>query len=109
MSATRSCVCRRSARRIRPTRLVGYTNSGRSASEITVICQLSRNITASVGITVSTLLAIDVNVPVTTSCTPLTSLVTREITSPERVRVKKPIPIRWRCEYISVRRSRMTP
>ena len=58
--------------------------------------------------TVVTLDAIEVAVEVTTDCIPATSLVSRDWTSPPRVRVKKASD--WRCRWpkTSVRRRCMT-
>ena len=96
MSASETCVVAARARRMRPTRRVMSTNTGRSANAARASCQLSRIMATDVAITVVRLLTMDVAVVVTTLCTPPMSLAMRDCTSPVRVRVKKASERRWR-------------
>ena len=84
-------------RRILPTRRDAAMNAGNTA----IATALSRHsiLTITARVTrVETRFAVSVtNVPVTACCAPTTSLLSRLITSPVLVDVKKPSDIRWRC------------
>ena len=71
------------------------TEGGMTSRESSESRQLNATMAAAVAMAVVTLLAMEVAVLVTTPCIPAMSLVKREVTSPPRVRVKKPSD--WRC------------
>ena len=95
-------------RRIRATRRVSQIAGGSTSSESRDSRQLSAAMATAVPMTVVALEATDVAVEVTTDCMPPMSLVSRDCTSPPRVRVKKPSD--WRCRWVNtaVRRPCMT-
>ena len=89
--------------RIRATWRVSHTAGGSTISESSASRQLRAAIATAVPTTTVRFDATDVAVEVTTPCMPLMSLVSRDCTSPPRVRVKKPIDWRCRCANRSVR------
>ena len=91
-----------------PTRRVGSTNSGRSSSDSVASRQLSRYMTITVVTTVAVLEISETKVSVTTDCTPATSLVSRDITSPVWVPVNQRIGIASRRAYSRLRRPNIT-
>ncbi len=108
MSASWRCWRVVTSRRSRATRRVSQIAGGSTTRESSDSRQLSAAIAMAVAATVVTLVAIDVAVLVTTDCMALTSLVSRDWTSPPLVRVKKASDWRCRWEKTSVRRACMT-
>ena len=94
--------------RSRATRRVSQIAGGSTSSESSDSRHDSAAIATAVPTTTVTLEAIEVAVEVTTFCTPLMSLVSRDCTSPPRALVKKPTD--WRCRRSNspVRRSCIT-
>ena len=74
-----------------------------TATRVSLHSRLS--ITAVVATTASPLEATEMSVPVTADWAPTTSLLSRDISSPGRVVVKKPSDIRCRWAKSPVRRS----
>ena len=95
MSAIRACCRLVICRRILATRRVSQMDGGSTIRVSSESRQLSATIAIAVPTTVVTFAAIEVAVEVTTACMPPMSLVSRDCTSPPRVRVKKPSD--WRC------------
>ncbi len=80
-----------------PMSLAGMTKTGSSTSDSRVICQDSTSIAMSVSTTPMTLLTTPDSVPVKACCAPSTSLLSRLISAPVWVRVKKAIGMREMC------------
>ena len=94
--------------RSRATRRVSQMAGGSTSSESSDSRQDSKPMATAVPTTTVTLEAMEVAVEVTTFCTPLMSLVSRDCTSPPRAWVKNPTDWRWRRSNRPVRRSCMT-
>ncbi|BCN47514.1 hypothetical protein RE9416_08150 [Prescottella equi] len=105
MSASAFCRCAVISRRMSATLRVSHIAGGSTINDSNDSRQLSTAIAIAVPITVVTLDAIDVAVDVTTVCMPPMSLVSRDWTSPPRVRVKKPSD--WRCRCVNTRVRRL--
>ena len=73
----------------RPTRLAGTTKTGRMTRLTRVICQDRKNITTSTRATLMRLETIDESVSVKACWAPITSLLSRLMSAPVWVRVKK--------------------
>ncbi len=74
-----------------------------------VICHDSRNITTSTRVTLMRLETTDDSVSVNACWAPMTSLLSRLISAPVWVRVKKAIGIFWMCSKTFARMSKMSP
>jgi hypothetical protein len=100
--------CAVTVRRIRATLRVSTTAGGRTSNDSSDSRHDSATMATIVPTTVVALDARDVAVEVTTDCMPEMSWVSRDCTSPPRVRVKKPSD--WRCRWLNteVRRPCMT-
>ena len=109
ISALYSMACRRILRKIRPTRRAGSRNSGSTTTDSRASRHSIEIITASVEISVITLVVMLGRVPVTALWAPTTSLVNREMISPDLVWVKNRSDMRCSWVYISWRRSKMMP
>lgn len=96
------------SRRISATLRLSQIAGGNTISESSDRRQLSATMAIDVPTTPVTFEAIEVAVEVTTDCMPPMSFVSRDWTSPPRVRVKKPSD--WRCRWPKtlVRRPCMT-
>ena len=85
MFALSSCQRRISARCTCPSFIVGHAQNGSTTNAKTASCQCSVHINAIANVSVIAFCMNSVNVPVTASCTPFTSVDTRERISPVRV------------------------
>ena len=108
MSARVRCARIVTVRRIRATARVSRTAGGSTTRLSRASRQDRTAIATAVPTTVVRFEAIDVAELVTTDCIPLMSLVSRDWTSPPRVRVKKPSDIRCRWPNSEVRRPCIT-
>ena len=93
----------------RPTRLAGMTNTGRMIRLIRVICQDRKNITIRTSVTLIRLETTDDRVSVNACWAPMTSLLSRLISAPVWVRVKKAMGILWMCSNTLDRMSKISP
>ena len=73
------------------------TNTGSSTSDSSVICHDRTSMATSVSTTPMTLLTTPDSVPVNADCAPSTSLLSRLMSAPVCVRVKKAIGMREMC------------
>ncbi len=97
-SAIRRCRSPVTSRRTSATLRVSHTAGGRTTRDSSDRRQLSAPMATAVPTTVVALEARLVAVLVTTDCMEPMSLVSRDCTSPPRVRVKKPSD--WRCRWV---------
>jgi hypothetical protein len=95
--------------RRRPTQRAGSRNTGSSTSDSRVICQERKNIATSVMLTPMMLPTTDEKVSVKACCAPITSLLSREMSAPVWVRVKKEMGISLMCANTLVRMSKISP
>ncbi len=93
------------AESLRPTRLAGRTKIGRMIRLMSVICQERMNMTMRTRITLIRLETTDDNVSVKACCAPITSLLSRLMSAPVWVRVKKAIGIFCMCSKTLERMS----
>ncbi len=105
ISALCSMAERRMPRRVRATRRAGSRKSGRTTTESSASRHSMEIITANVETSVTTLVTMLGTVPVMAFCAPTTSLLKREMISPDLVSVKKRRDMRCKWPYISWRRS----
>ena len=100
------CICSRemSCNR-RPTRRAGMTNSGSTTSASNVIRHSRASIAMSATTSTTTLLTTLPSVLVTAVWAPMTSLLSRDVSAPVGVRVKKATGIRWTLANRARRRS----
>ena len=83
---------------LRPTRLAGMTKIGRITRLMRVICHESRNITIRTSVTLMRLDTTEERVSVKACWAPITSLLSRLMSAPVWVRVKKAMGIFWMWE-----------
>ncbi len=93
----------------RPTRLAGRTKIGRMIRLATVICHDRKNMTISTRVTLIRFDTTDERVSEKACWAPITSLLSRLISAPVWVRVKKASGIRWMCSNTWERMSKMSP
>ncbi len=89
ISALFSIAARRMRRKVRATRRAGSRKSGKTMTDSNASRHSMVIITASVEISVTTLVTMLGTVPVMALCAPTTSLLKRETISPDLVSVKK--------------------
>ena len=105
-----SVICSRTvARTRRPSTRAGMRNSGSTAVASSVRRQSRRSMMINALTSVMTLVNRSTKVPVTARCAPITSLLSRDISSPVFVFVKKRSDMLCRWLNSAVRRSLMTP
>ena len=101
-----SAICRRvSACRRRPTRLAGTRNSGSTTIEITATRQSRNTMAAPLTSRVTALDTTEPSVPVTARWAPSTSLLSRLVSAPVSLRVKKATGISCTWSNRATRRS----
>ena len=105
ISALCSMALRRMSRRMRPTRRAGNMKSGTTNTDMIANRHSMLTMMTTVETRVTMLVRMLGRVPVMAFCAPTTSLLKREMISPDLVWVKKRMPIRWRWAYIWPRRS----
>ena len=94
---------------LRPTRLAGSTKTGRMIRLIRVICHDRKNMTTSTRATLIRLETTDDRVSVKACWAPMTSLLSRLMSAPVWVRVKKAMGIFWMWSNTLDRMSKMSP
>ncbi len=105
-----SVICSRTVARTRlPSTRAGIRNSGRTAAANSVSRQSSLSMMARALTSVITFANRSMNVPVTARCAPITSLFSRDISSPVFVFVKNRSDMLCRWLNRAVRRSLITP